>query len=416
MRAPFVFVAVGLLSQFVIVGTAEAASGRLRGYWKFQQYGGGYCGESADPDWCAGARYVEADYATAQPIRNGRIYVEDHNGADIGSCATAADGYFDCNWSRATMPTQIRAAFRFGDAGNRFVVLGSGGSGGYQVHTGWYVVSNGENKYIGTVTTSKMGIAHLFAAGARAWNDSFDTSFWLAAEFNGIEFWAYDANGCGGASLCANGTNVVVGNSAKAYETFNVMHELGHVADYVLDPRDLIMDHASNYCYPNTNGSGCSHDISSSEWRGVARAEGLASFFALTALWENDAPMVRSCIGDGDGMACSAQSYEMAEEETTCTGVVGRKEYTSVRYFWDLFDSTNESGEAVTATLGDITESILTTPVGHNFGENESFYAANGSTVDAWDSFHQWEWNEQFEASSSINSSPVYYHNCLGYF
>lgn len=417
MRSRLTIIAIGIGTFPELESVASAASGRLRGYWKFEQYGGGYCVDDFIPGFCEGARYLEEQYETAQPIRYGKMYVRDQNGTDIGTCSTNGVGYYDCAWTRSTMPSQIRATFRFEDDGLRFSLVGAGGSGGVLWNSGWHVVTDGENKYIGTLTMPKMGISQLFDAASRAWNDSFDSSFGLQAEFTGVELWAYEPSPCGGSSnICTEYETIQVKSAAKAYETYSVLHELGHVADYLLDPRDLIAFNGSIYCYPNSTGAPCTHSIDSEEWRGVARTEGFATFLALTAMYENDSPIVRSCFQDGDGQPCSASGIEFAEEDTDCGGDVGRIQYTSTRYFWDLYDSTNESGDAVTASLTTITSAVMETPVGYDFGENESFYAANGSTVDAWDSFHQWEWNENFEASSGINSSPVYYHNCLGYF
>jgi hypothetical protein len=139
-------------------GVAFAASGTVRGYWKFQQYAGGYCTEGSFPGACDGARYLEAQHATAQPMRWARLYVQDQNGADIGQCSTSNTGYYSCAWSRSTVPTQLKVTFRFEEKNQRFRITYPDGVGGYYWTTAWQTGwVDGENRYIGTLTIRRWG-------------------------------------------------------------------------------------------------------------------------------------------------------------------------------------------------------------------------------------------------------------------
>ena len=400
---------IAAITLMMVVGfgsTAHAAYGYIRGYYKFQQHSGGYC--DTDTHDCTGARYPESQFGTAQPVENGKVYIRDQDDDVIGTCTTSTMGYYSCYWYRSTMPTFVRAYFHFEDEDLRYKVVQPNSARYYWRSSAQYV-SNGENRYIGTITMPKMGLASIYDGARRTYWDALHNSGLMRSVFDGITIRAYDTS-CSGSSdnvACASGKLVRIPNTGKAYQTFVVAHELGHVADYVANP----YSHApGSYCYPNT-GSGCSHNIDSTEWRGHALVEGMATYFASAAWYQSSADQPMSCFFTSG--ACLDEVRQEVETKETCSGEVGRQENNSTRYLWDIFDP----GDDLDANLHDIVDGHHAIPHGYNWGEIQSYRGSDGTGVDNWDSFHQWEWNSNFESSQGFSeASELYFWNCLNYF
>lgn len=393
-------------------GAAEAASGRIRGYFKFRQHSGGYC-DSATHN-CSGAKYLASELGTAQPIEHAKIYIKDQDNKQIGTCSTSSSGYYSCYWYRSQIPSFVRAYFHFEEKDLRFKVVQSNGNRYYWRSNKQYV-SQGENRYIGTITIPKHALAVLYDSARTMYYESMERSGLMRNEFDDIVI-KYPDTSCSSSSnnvACANKRTVKIPNSTKAYQTFVMAHELGHVADWISNPRKL---GSGTYCYPSTSGSGCGHDLDSAEWRGHALVEGMATFLGASAWYDHNAPEPMSCFFTTG--ACLDETVQEVETARSCAALLGRREYMSTRYIWDIYDPTksNEPGDTIDANFHDIVDGIAAIPAGYDWGEAESMYNAAGTQITEWDSLHQWEWNQNFESSQGFNSSTVYYHNCMGYF
>ena len=396
-------------SLFGVESVALANTHTIRGYFKFVDDSGGYC-DSSQGDNCNGARMLASTNGTAQPIRNGRIEVRKESGVLLADCATNDSGYYHCAWSGTAEEYSVRVQFRFEDKERRFKVIPAEGSQYYYWQSSLKTVSRDEDKFIGTITMPRMGIAQIYNMAERMYYDLLVYSARMRADYSGVTLAAYDT-ACGEDNACANGParRVRLGNVDHAYASFTVLHELGHLVDYIANPRRR----GGTYCYPSTQVP-CDgpHSTTSEEWRSKALIEGIATFFAVATTYSQSASEPRQCFHNYG--KCGSGPGNFIETTPSCSGKIGRNESQHTRYFWDLHDSN----DSVNANFYNIVDSIYDTPDGYNVYQKESGFASSASgDLDNLDSFSSWEWNQRFETSENYsNADAPYFWNCLGYF
>lgn len=127
-----------------------------------------------------------------------------------------------------------------------------------------------------------------------------------------------------------------------------VMHEMGHIADFVSAPNQ------GRVVGVGYDRDGAGWGWTSAEWTTDGMAEGFATFLANAALYSQNAPEPRTCETNGNGapqdLHCWAGPPQQSLETGplfSCPGSYGRQALASMRFFRDIFDSTNEFNDTV---------------------------------------------------------------------
>jgi hypothetical protein len=168
-----------------------------------------------------------------------------------------------------------------------------------------------------------------------------------------------------------------------------VMHEMGHVADFVSAPSQ------GRVVQVNGERDGMSGwAYQTAEYRSKVMSEGLATFFASTALYVDNAPSAtaRTCFANGMGGAGARHCWETANAVTAdlesrgsgaCVTSEGRFFTSNLRFIWDLWDAgvDNSPWDNIDASLWDIADAMNTAPC-----TNYPFCYGSGSLHDAWSS------------------------------
>ena len=374
---------------------AFAASGNVRGYWTFTQQTAGYC-NTATMD-CTGSRYTDAEFSSNEPLQNARVEIRDASFNLLGSCSTSTSGYYDCPWTAASMPSEVRVYFRFEDKQQRFIVYQDDGTSRWYYYVNASTVNGIQN--IGTYNIPAYGFMSLYDVMQRSYYSFVGTSGLMQSRFTGIKV-LYDHPDDGG---WADGPNKTIQMGWNRTNTINAAHEAGHIADYLAKPRDS----HNGWSYNGNSG----HSPTSLEYRGFALSEALADLVAVGAYWSGTAPEPRLCMYNTTGPCTSNADSHMEVANGSCSTTNANNSRTRVattRYLWDVIDS-NDDGETLDAFLYDIYEMLDDLPAGTSWGQADS---ASGNT----ESFHQYEFEWQLDALRSVDSLSVYYKNCMGYF
>lgn len=406
MRSRFGWLLVALLA---LPSTADAASGTLRGYWQFYQNQGNYCDASGGQTCNSASRYTEDEFNTYQRIKNSKVYIKDQNDVVIGSGVTSSDGYFNVNWFRVSTPTFVRVFWQLEHKDDRFRVRDSTG-GTYAYWTPNITVTNGANQYTGTWNVgssgSPSGIANIYDGADRMWYDALNYSGKMQAVFTNLEIRAYPTD-C--PTACAKGpeNRIHMPSGAEFRPQARILHEMGHIASYKSNPRRM----STGYNYPTESLGGGSWSFTTNEWRSAALEEGRATFFGDVAFYWSWATDPRTCNSTGP---CTTS----IEAGISCSGTVGRRALQMDRYMWDIYDTVND-GETVSANYYAFFDTLGSIPNGFDWGEDESGYVNAGTnSIDAWDSFHSWEWRYAMlvHYSGAIDTQTPYFNNCMGWF
>lgn len=398
-----------LALALALPSSAQAASGTLRGYWRFYQNQGNYCNSAGGQTCNSAARYTDAEYNTYQAIGNSKVYIKDQNNVVIGSGVTSSSGYFYVNWYRASTPSFVRVFWQLENKDNRFAVRGSGG-GTYAYWTSNLSVTDGSSIYTGTWyvgnSSSPSGIANIYDGADRMWYDALNYSGRMQANFTNVEIRAYPTD-C--PTACANGPNkeIHIPSGAEYRPQARILHEIGHIASYLSNPRRMM----TGYNYPSQVLNGGGWSFTSNEWRASALEEGRATFFGDVAFYWHWSTDPRTCNSTGP-------CFTSIENGPSCSGTVGRQAIQMDRYMWDIYDSVND-GESNTTQYYSFFDTLGAIPNGFSWGQDESGYVnASSNTIDSWDSFHPWEWRYAMlvHYSGAIETQTPYFNNCMGWF
>ncbi len=399
--------------------SAFAASGTVSGYWRNYQNQGNYC----DPNTrnCASARYLESEYNTYHPISDTKIYIKDQNGAVIGQGVTSSTGYFNITWYRGSTPSYVRVYWYFEHKDDRFKIRAAN-NGKLAKWSAPIAVSNGGSVYTGYhyagTSSAISGLANIYDGADRMWYDALNYSNRMKANFTGLTIRAYPTD-C--PTACANsGENLIKMPSTAPFKPqARILHEMGHIAAGKSAGKS--MDPGS-YCYPlqetPSGGDDCSDgssngwSMTSSEWRGVALKEGLATFIGDVAIYWGGAQDPRTCNSTGE---CPVSGS--IEDSISCSGDVGRRAMQMDRYMWDIYDTKVDGSDNVDESYYAFFDTLAAIPDGTSWGQLQSYKAGNGS-VDNWDAFHSWEWRNAMlnHWSHEVDTQDEYFQNCMGYF
>jgi hypothetical protein len=322
------------------------SSGVANGQLLFFNHQGNFCPATRD---CTGARYLQADHDVYLPVRDTKVYLR--NGSSIiGQGTTDAAGNFSISWFvGATGGTNLSTAqfvWHFEQKDGRFIIETSAG-GAYEVNASGFVLHNNSADQIGTILVGSAAgpnpVANVYDGAWRDWAE-FSLSNRMLAYFTNVHVRAFSTD-C--PTSCADGdARVVKLDPAAAYRPqARIMHELGHIASY-LSNRDQSRSVSNDYCYPST-GDGCGWSMETPEWAQNSFEEGLATFYADTALYAPWATAPHSCISD---VACQDGVFNIEESHhAQCGPDESRYELSVERYLWDAFDSNQDYlGETLT--------------------------------------------------------------------
>jgi len=333
LTAALSFLAAGMSN------VATAASGYVSGRLLFYNNQGNYCRN--DGRDCSGARYPQSQYRVNMPVRDVRVYVRRaSDNVIIGQGVTNSSGYYRIAWySPGTSNISGKVTWHGQHKDGRFTVrTASGGTWTFWTYPRT-LYTNGATTSFGWLvwgsSASPNSLANLYDGAVRMWRDALDYSNRMRTYFTNVQIRAYSTS-C--PTSCANGADkrIIIDSSNSAYmPQGRVMHEMGHIADYVSKPRRVYV----NYTRDGVNG----WNFRSPEYASASFTEGLATFYGDVALYWywNSQPL--SCLSTG---ACSTSVNNNVERSTglrsSCASGEERWALTVDRYLRDVYDSTNE--------------------------------------------------------------------------
>ena len=345
---------LAVLALMMCASTAEAASGFVTGNIKLWNRNGNWCDPALQN--CTGARYLRAQYDVAVPLI-GAIVELWQGSTPIGFGSSDLDGNFTLAWSSSTL-TNTRLRFFAQHAGGRFVIGDTTGNRMTSNSLAFTLVSGttaGSPQNLGNAVAGTSGNPHwwlnVFWAAERQFRETINLVGALQVSYTGIEIRGIDdpipgfLGSC--PTSCARGSQkrIQIDSLPSALSPQSrIMHESGHVASYLLNPR-MIPD-ANAYCYDGN----CDWSRTSPEWGNVAFEEALALHFADVTLWLPSSVAPTSCASQ---FRCAVNSNNNIEEThwavnpSTCNwGDEEERWAISVeRMLWDVYDSVAEVAE-----------------------------------------------------------------------
>ncbi len=329
------FVVIALLAP----GLASASYGWVSGRLLFYNNQGNYCND--DGRDCSGARYPKSQYRVNMPVRDVKVYVRRaSDDAVIGQGVADSSGYYTIYWySPGSGNISGKVTWHGEHKDGRFAIKTSSG-GTWVFWTYPKTLVNATTTSFGSLvwgnSSSPNSLANLYDGAVRMWTDALNYSNRMRANFTNVQIRAYDASAC--PTSCANGGNkrIIIDSANSAYmPQGRVMHEMGHIASYVSNPRRVFVD------YSRDGSSGW--NMTSAEYASAAFEEGLATFYGDTALYWywNSEPL--TCLSTG---ACSRWGNNRVEfsqgTRSNCNTNEERWALTVDRYLRDVYDSNNE--------------------------------------------------------------------------
>lgn len=390
---------------------AAAASGYVTGRLMFYNNQGNYC--KNDGRDCSGARYPQSQYRVNMPVRDAKVYVRrTADNAIIGQGVANSSGYFTIYWySPGSGNISGKVTWHGEHKDGRFALKTASG-GTWIFWTNARTLVNSSTINFGSLvwgnSSSPNSLANLYDGAVRMWRDALQYSNRMKANFTNVQIRAYNAGAC--PTSCADGGNkrIIIDSSNSAYmPQGRVMHEMGHIADYVSKPRKVYV----NYTRDGTNG----WSMRSAEYASAAFTEGLATFYGDTALYWywNSQPL--TCLSSG---ACSTSSNNNVESSTgvrsSCTANEERWALTVDRYLRDVYDSTNEWFDSNQEPFYKFFDVINRFGNSYgNRGKNEPYDSFFGITwVDDKDGRSVRDFRAHMETHTGVSNYNNYARNC----
>jgi hypothetical protein len=449
MNAKYLLLSTLALSFWA--GSAEAASGFADGRIRFFNRNGGFCPAAQN---CTGATYLQSSYNTYLGIPEAKVrLVRSSDGVTIGSGVTDANGNYVMSWSSpgaGNISAQIRVIFEQKDTRFRFRTTGDAAataiSFAFMLNNGTTSNSPQNVSWDWGTAGSPNAFANAYWAAWKLWNHRLKTSNRMLAGFDDLDIYGFsDTAPCSGGDCADCGTSCASGffelgggpawaNANKtivldADAAFNpqerVMHEMGHIADYVSGDYRF----STGYGY---NG-GNSWSFTTAEYRPSALHEGLASFIGSSGFYHGQAENPRTCFG-GEGQHCypggtggSQQAIETSNDGS-CAQLEGRFAISHTRFFWDIYDSIEDGRDEIDLAIHNIFDSIAATPCPNApacYGAGEahdpySFVSGDLAqrTVSCTDCGHAWDFRANMlnVYSGGFDVQDQYFNNCLGFF
>ncbi|MFZ6184475.1 hypothetical protein [Nannocystis pusilla] len=394
--------AMGLALLLGGASEADASNGTIKGTLRFHNKNGSYCPTGAT---CTGSTYKQTSYNVLVGIPEVEVQViRASDGVAIGTGSTDSGGNYQIAWTSGAgtsdVPAKLRVRwkhkngrFQFHKLGNtphsllqldRAVTLTHGTTAG--------APQQGSLTYGNSATPEPM--ANLYWA---AWkmNAKLQSSSRMVSFFTSLDILAFEASPSGTVKTNANCaknscaiparysdpperpawaekslTLVLDGHGATPYTPMKLMHEMGHMADFISGPvgnsvRGLRRE--TSYCY-GESGS-CPWTMTSTEYLPSALTEGLASFLAMTAFYDGSGSVAYHCNANGNVSHLShcyppdtSFAVMSMEAKATCASPMARRPYNAMRFFWDIYDTPADGTDATDLDIGEIFDSLAAWP------------------------------------------------------
>lgn len=433
-------------AQFVSWGSVE---GRVR----FRNRNGGYCPTGAD---CTGALYRQTHYDSLMGIPEARIELVRSDGAVIAATTTDKEGNYEMFWLSfgpflpGTVQARLRVTYEHKDGRFRFRTTSDNparssssllslthGTSGANPQSIWW--------YWGT-SSSPNPFANAYWAAWMLWDKRLRFSNRMKSRLTDLDIYGFSSTApCNGAS-CANcGTScargyyerggqpswanermtVVLDSNAAFNPQERVMHEIGHIADYI----SRYYRFSTGYGYNGNSG----WSFTTEEYRPSALHEGFASFVGTSGFYNDYATDPRTCFS-GEGAHCypggSGSSRQSVEQSNrgSCASEEGRWAISHMRFFWDLYDEVDDGIDDIDLVQYEIFDSIGATPCPnwpacYGSGEAHDPYSfvsndLSSRTVSCNDCGSAWSFRNNMlnEYSKGYDVQDEYFNNCLGFF
>lgn len=448
--------AIGL-GVFILPTTGHASSGCVSGTLRFHNKNGGYC-PASEP--CTGANYKQSAFDVLLPIPEAMVLVQRaSDGVVIGSSTTDAAGAYTNCWSSPGGGNIVGyISVLYTHRNSRFFVHLYGNTPHTPVgnSTSNQTLVNGTTpgapqalSWSWGTSASPISGANIYWAAWKAWDLALQNSTRMQAYFTNVDILVF-SNTCSTScsrpwflnmasppAYAEQKPTIIIDQSAGT--PYNpqerIMHEMGHIADFVAGPNQGILRDTGDCGYDGV----CNWNYTTTEWRPKALKEGLASYLASTTLYQEIATDPRACFANGNGVAGSQHcfpgnaitDYSIEDGDFGhCGALEGRWPLNSNRFMWDIADAVNDDGETTNLSLFNIYDSIYATPCPSwpaCYGANDahdpfSFVAADLSSVTnsvgEEDDSSQWYFRDVMlnYYSGAYDVQNPYWANCLGVF
>ncbi len=402
-----------LLTSLSAGAAFGATSGTVTGKLQFFQNQGNYCPASRD---CTGARYVQAEYGTFQPIAHALVYLYDTNGAPIGASMVADDGTFMISWYSANNANQGAIRWFYEHDALRFVIRSSDGSQ-RQAYSSAFSITNGTTfnspQAIGTFSwgssASPNEYMNVFDGAEKMWRFALNSSYAMQSYFNGLDVWV-NSNDC--STSCANGSTMIVklDPNAEFKPQARILHEMGHIASY-LSSNDQEYRFSGTYNFPLLNQETGTWNLTSAEWGSVQFEEGVATFFGDAAFYGPANPTPFTCNSTG---VCNSFDTELSTGANNCVTNEDRQVLSVVRFLRDAYDANSDwAGDDVQQPLYDFVDTITVAGNGRGEGQkNEPWDINNPNQHDDDDGRSAVDFRRNFKTRTGVSIWKMWNRNC----
>ena len=337
--------------------------------------------------------YQHAMRNTWRPVKSARVYlVEEGSGRVIGTSSTNWFGQYSINWSSTTSNPRVRLSFRYESGylsgGTSRIRMATPSDGTYSAAT---PVINARNGLVVDIGFGSLGTAA--APDKLATMLQTASEFWISAGtyVPKLQSSLHDVRvqfpvPTASTGLTTDRGHVQMADNWVVFNNSTLAHELGHVAHLVAFDYDWL-------------GADCSwmgngHSWDGTEWQSCAFTEGFADFVAAATFFTQGASNPASYGND---------------IENGCSGNGPWTESNVARFFWDVYDSRNESGDVTTQSFAWIVTKLDVFPMGVGTRNTwENFFSKNGTN--AWDFY----WHSLHSGgTTNVDLVNEVYHNCL---
>lgn len=385
---------IALVLGALLPAPAFAETGVLMGTFLFIQANGNFCPSNQN---CVGTWYPQAAFNTEMPVSNAKVYVLDAsvpaNRPIIGEGRSDDTGAWLAGWDTngAPAPSMIEVIVTATQADGRFGINNAAGQyinatvGAFppMLGTTLFAPQVLDPAVVGTVALPD-DFFNSYWAGEWVWRTVMQGAGSAQANFTNVEVRGFQdtipgfltAAGFHPTSAASGAQKRLQLDSNAAFSPqARMMHELGHIANYIAHPFNMAMvyDWVQGAATPVKiipNPGPWGYD--GAEWGAVSFEEAFATHYGSIAFWALNSEVPVSCwaargftcylpdpvTGARDMLINTASTLEASSNvgsnncSTNPVNPEDRWPLTAMRYFWDIFDDHDEGGDAYSAGNG----------------------------------------------------------------